>query len=74
VVATLQRLDHVVGFLGDGTNDALALRQADVGISVDSGLFFEVDVIRFSSHTLVCKDALVLQPANMGISMDSALF
>ena len=37
VVASLQRGGRVVGFLGDGTNDALALRQADVGISVDSG-------------------------------------
>lgn len=37
VVAALQRADHIVGFLGDGTNDALALRKADVGISVDSG-------------------------------------
>ncbi|KAK9846484.1 hypothetical protein WJX81_005045 [Elliptochloris bilobata] len=37
VVAALQASDHVVGFLGDGTNDALALRKADVGVSVDSG-------------------------------------
>lgn len=37
VVAVLQRADHIVGFLGDGTNDALALRKADVGISVNSG-------------------------------------
>ena len=35
----LQARDHIVGFLGDGTNDALALRKADVGISVDSGAF-----------------------------------
>lgn len=38
IVAGLQRADHIVGFLGDGTNDALALRKADVGISVDSGV------------------------------------
>lgn len=37
IVMTLQKNDHVVGFLGDGTNDALALRKADVGVSVDSG-------------------------------------
>ncbi len=37
IVMTLQKNDHIVGFLGDGTNDALALRKADVGVSVDSG-------------------------------------
>lgn len=37
VVQALQKADKVVGFLGDGTNDALALRAADVGVSVDSG-------------------------------------
>jgi len=39
IVTILQQNDHVVGFLGDGTNDALALRKADVGVSVDSGAF-----------------------------------
>ena len=37
IVAGLQRAGHIVGFLGDGNNDALALRKADVGVSVDSG-------------------------------------
>lgn len=37
IVETLQRQHHIVGFLGDGTNDALALRKADVGVSVNSG-------------------------------------
>ena len=37
VVAALQAAGHIVGFLGDGNNDALALRKADVGVSVDSG-------------------------------------
>lgn len=38
VVRSLQTGDHVVGFLGDGLNDSLALEAANVGISVDSGV------------------------------------
>lgn len=37
IVTTLQQQGHAVGFLGDGTNDALAIRKADVGVSVESG-------------------------------------
>ena len=33
VIKALQRSEHVVGFLGDGINDSLALKAADVGIS-----------------------------------------
>ncbi|KAF7730434.1 hypothetical protein EC973_002241 [Apophysomyces ossiformis] len=36
VVTTLKRNGHTVGFLGDGINDALALRGSDCGISVDT--------------------------------------
>jgi P-type Mg2+ transporter len=35
VLLALKRLSHVVGFMGDGINDAPSLRVADVGISVD---------------------------------------
>lgn len=37
IVAGLQRRQHIVGAMGDGTNDGLMLRKADVGICVDTG-------------------------------------
>jgi Mg2+-importing ATPase len=57
ILGTLQRAGHVVGFLGDGVNDAPALRSADVGVSVDTG----VDVARESADVILLeKDLLVL--------------
>ncbi len=58
VVWALRRAGHVVGFLGDGINDAPALRAADVGISVDSA----VDIARASADcVLLEKDLEVLE-------------
>ncbi|KAG6007375.1 hypothetical protein E4U21_006079 [Claviceps maximensis] len=37
VIGSLRKSGHCVGMLGDGINDCMALRKADVGISVDSG-------------------------------------
>ncbi|KAL3728687.1 hypothetical protein ACJRO7_033293 [Eucalyptus globulus] len=58
VVQSLQTVgNHVVGFLGDGINDSLALDAANVGISVDSGASVAKD---FSQIILLEKDLNVL--------------
>lgn len=58
VVQSLQTATkHVVGFLGDGINDSLALDAADVGISVDSGASAAKD---FADIILLEKDLNVL--------------
>jgi Mg2+-importing ATPase len=58
VIKTLQQAGHVVGFLGDGINDAPALRVADVGISVDTA----VDIAKESADVILLeKDLLVLE-------------
>ncbi|GAV62757.1 E1-E2_ATPase domain-containing protein/Cation_ATPase_N domain-containing protein/Hydrolase domain-containing protein [Cephalotus follicularis] len=58
VVQSLQTVgNHVVGFLGDGINDSLALDAANVGISVDSGASVAKD---FADIILLEKDLNVL--------------
>ena len=58
VVKALQDKGHTVGFMGDGINDAAALRQADIGISVDSA----VDIARESADIILLeKDLMVLE-------------
>ncbi len=57
VLKLLQQNGHTVGFLGDGINDAPALREADVGISVDSA----TDIAKESSDIILLeKDLAVL--------------
>ena len=58
VVKALQTAGHTVGYLGDGINDAPALRQADVGISVDSA----VDIAKETADIILLeKDLMVLE-------------
>jgi Mg2+-importing ATPase len=54
IVETLRKNGHIVGFLGDGINDASALRTADVGISVDTA----ADVAKGASHIILLKKSL----------------
>ncbi len=58
VVQALQSNKHVVGFMGDGINDAPALRAADVGISVDTA----VDIAKESADMILLeKNLMVLE-------------
>ncbi|MCX6773106.1 MAG: magnesium-translocating P-type ATPase [Candidatus Micrarchaeota archaeon] len=54
IILALQRNKHVVGFMGDGINDSLALRTADVGISVDTA----VDVAKESADIILLRKSL----------------
>ena len=57
IILALKKAGHVVGYLGDGINDAPALHTADVGISVDSA----VDVAKEAADiVLLEKDLKVL--------------
>ncbi|HVZ42835.1 MAG TPA: magnesium-translocating P-type ATPase [Ramlibacter sp.] len=54
VIQALRARGHVVGFLGDGINDAPALHRADVGISVDTG----ADTARASADLILLRHSL----------------
>ncbi|HEY8257467.1 MAG TPA: HAD-IC family P-type ATPase, partial [Gemmatimonadales bacterium] len=56
VVEILREAGHVVGFLGDGVNDAPALRAADIGISVDSG----TDVAKEAADVVLLRKSLAV--------------
>lgn len=56
VLKSLQANGHTVGFLGDGINDAPALRDADVGISVDSG----TDIAKESADIILLEKSLMV--------------
>lgn len=54
IIQKLQEKGHVVGFLGDGINDAPALHASDVGISVNTA----VDVAKEASNIVLLKKGL----------------
>ena len=58
VVAVLREKGHTVGFMGDGINDAAAMKAADIGISVDTA----VDVAKECADVILLeKDLMVLE-------------
>lgn len=62
VVRALHARGHVVGFLGDGINDAPALKVADVGVSVDTAVDIakeSADVILLEKNLLVLRDGVI---------------
>ncbi|WP_110972362.1 magnesium-translocating P-type ATPase [Pseudomonas huaxiensis] len=56
IVRLLRQRGHVVGFMGDGINDAPALRAADVGISVDSA----VDIAKEAADIILLEKSLMV--------------
>ena len=56
VIRSLKAQGHTVGFMGDGINDVLALKAADVGISVDTA----VDVAKESADAVLLEKSLLV--------------
>ncbi|WP_413739934.1 magnesium-translocating P-type ATPase [Sodalis sp. RH14] len=61
IVGALRREGHVVGFMGDGINDAPALRAADIGISVDSA----VDIAKEAADIILLEKSLMVLEAGV---------
>ncbi|MCX7591362.1 MAG: magnesium-translocating P-type ATPase, partial [Kiritimatiellae bacterium] len=62
IIRQLQSAGHVVGYLGDGINDAPALRTADVGISVDTAVDVArdaADIVLLEKSLLVLEDGII---------------
>ena len=61
IVRALRGGGHVVGFMGDGINDAPALRAADIGISVDSA----VDIAKEAADIILLEKSLMVLDAGV---------
>lgn len=62
VIEALHQRGHVVGYLGDGINDGLALKAADVGISVDTAVDIakeSADIILLEKNLSVLGDGVI---------------
>ena len=62
IIRVLRSRGHVVGFLGDGINDAPALRAADIGISVDTAVDIAkeaADIILLEKSLLVLEEGVI---------------
>ncbi len=56
IIVALQKRGHVIGYMGDGINDALSMCVADVGISVDTA----VDVAKESADIILLENSLMV--------------
>lgn len=61
IIHVLRSKGHIVGFMGDGINDAAALREADVGISVDTA----VDIAKESADIILLEKSLLVLEAGI---------
>jgi len=61
IIQLLRQRGHVVGFMGDGINDAAALREADIGISVDTA----VDIAKESADIVLLEKSLLVLNAGV---------
>ena len=57
VVEMLRENGHTVGFMGDGINDAAAMKAADIGISVDTA----VDIAKESADVILLEKDLMFE-------------
>ncbi|MBQ8994482.1 MAG: magnesium-translocating P-type ATPase [Oscillospiraceae bacterium] len=62
IVRLLRKNGHAVGYMGDGINDAAAMKAADIGISVDNAVDIAketADVILLEKNLLVLEDGII---------------